>query len=217
MTLIALTGGIAAGKSTIGRRLEALGAVRIDADQLAREAVAQGSSGLARIVAEFGESMVAADGSLDRAKLGAHVFGDQDRLSALNAIVHPEVRDLAGKRIAEARAADPDAVIAYEIPLLVETGALPPEGGAWDLIVVAEADARTRAERLVELRGMDRTEAERRIGSQASDEDRRSIADIVIDTSATESETVAQTDRLWDRIRGMHEGSRTAGTEPSRQ
>lgn len=200
MILIALTGGIAAGKSTVGRRFEELGAVRIDADVLAREAVEPGTGALERIVAEFGSAMLTPDGALDRARLGAHVFGDPDRLAALNAIVHPAVRDLAARRIAEARAADPDAVVVYEIPLLVETGARPPTGPDWDLVVVVDADAGTRIDRLVRLRGLEREEAERRVASQASDAERRAVADEIIDTSGTEAETLAQVDRLWERL-----------------
>ncbi|MEJ6489310.1 dephospho-CoA kinase [Leucobacter sp. USCH14] len=197
MRLIGLTGGIAAGKSTIGRRLAGHGAIRIDADELAREAVAPGSPGLARVRERFGAGLMREDGALDRAALGAIVFGDAAALEDLNAIVHPEVRRLFRERVELARADDPDAVVVYEVPLLVETDA---RDEPWDLIVVAEADAETRVSRMTSLRGMTPEDARQRISRQGSDAQRRAVADIVIDTSGSEAETLAQTDRLWERL-----------------
>lgn len=197
MQLIALTGGIASGKSTIGKRLEALGAVRIDADVLAREAVATGSPGLARIVERFGAGVLQPDGALDRAALGAKVFGDEHALHDLNGIVHPEVRRLAEAHIESAREADPDGVVVYEIPLFVETGG---GIGSWDLVVVADAPAETRVERMVALRGMDENDARKRIAHQASDAERRAVADVIIDTSGDEAHTLEQVDALWERL-----------------
>jgi dephospho-CoA kinase len=190
MKLIALTGGIASGKSTIGRRLAELGAVRIDADQLAREAVAPGAPGLERVAERFGE--------LNRAALGGIVFGDPEALAALNGIVHPEVRRIADERIAAAEADDPEAVVVYEIPLLVETGAV--RDSDWDLVLVADAPAAQRIARMVELRGMSEADARARIAHQASDEDRRAVADRIIDTSGSEAETLAQVDALWSDL-----------------
>lgn len=200
MTVIALTGGIASGKSTIGRRLAELGAVRIDADELAREAVAPGSPGLTRVVQRFGSDMIGANGELDRAALGAVVFSDPVALAELNAIVHPEVRRIAADRIAAAEAANPDAVVVYEIPLLVETGSA--RDGDWDLVLVADAPAEQRIARMVELRGMSAAEARARIAHQASDSERLAVADAVIDTSRSEAETLAQVDALWAELRG---------------
>ena len=196
MQTIVLTGGIASGKSTIGRRLEALGATRIDADQLAREAVEPGSPGLAGVVARFGEGILLPDGTLDRAALGAIVFADPAALAELNGIVHPEIARLYEARLAAVRASEPDGIVVYEVPLLVEGGKT--EG--WDLIVVADAPAETRVARMVTLRGMDEGEARRRIANQASDEERLAVADVVIDTSGTEAETLEQVDRLWERL-----------------
>lgn len=201
MQLIALTGGIASGKSTIGRRLAALGAVRIDADQLARDAVAPGSPGLARVVEQFGDAILLDDGTLNRAELGARVFGDDVARASLNAIVHPEVRRLAALAIEQAKLTDPDAIVVYEIPLLVETGG----GGEWDTVVVADAPAELRVSRMIELRGMTETDARMRISSQASDSERRAVADVIIDTSGTEAETIQQVDALWKRLREHRE------------
>lgn len=198
MKLVALSGGIASGKSTIARRLSELGAVHIDADALAREAVAPGSPGLQAIRERFGDSVIAADGSLDRPALGQLVFSDPDRLAALNGIVHPEVRRLAQERLDEIERADPRAVVIYDVPLLVEAGVDLP----WDLVVIAEAPAEVRRQRMVELRGMSPEEAERRIANQASDEERRAVADVVVDTGGSIERTLEQADALWERLAG---------------
>lgn len=197
MPLVALTGGIASGKSTIARRLAEHGAVIVDADAIVRDVQQPGSPVLDAIAAEFGADVIAPDGSLERAALGARVFGDRDALARLNALVHPAVRVESARRFAQTFAADPDAVVVYDVPLLVEARADDP----WDLIVVADAPAEVRAARLVQLRGLSEAEASARIASQVSDERRRAIADVVIDTSGTLGQTVARTDELWDRLR----------------
>lgn len=203
MQLLALTGGIASGKSTVGRRLAELGAVRIDADELARDAVAPGSPGLDRVVARFGAHLLGEGAGLDRAALGEIVFRDATALADLNAIVHPEVRRLGQERVAAAAASDPDAVVVYEIPLLVETGGHTGASGFdWDMIVVADAPEDTRVSRMVNLRGMDEGEARRRIANQATDAERRAVADVIIDTSGAESHTLEQVDALWGRLTG---------------
>lgn len=196
MPLIALTGGIASGKSTIARRLAERGAVIVDADAIVREVQQPGSPIVHAIAREFGDHLVGPDGALDRPALGAAVFGDASALARLNAIVHPAVRAESARRIARAQAADAGAVVVYDVPLLVEARADDP----WDLIVVADAPAELRARRLVELRGLTEPDAAARIASQVSDEARRAIADVVIDTSGALAETVAQTDALWERL-----------------
>lgn len=202
MDVVGLTGGIAAGKSTVARRLAELGAVVIDADRLAREAVQPGSPGLAAVEARFGDAVLSDDGSLDRAALGRIVFADDEARRALNGIVHPEVRRRYAAAVADARANDPDAVIVYDVPLLAEARAADEFG----TIVVVDAPAETRIARLVELRGMDRQEAENRVGSQISDADRRAMADVVIDSSGTVEQTLAQTDALWRRLVAERDG-----------
>jgi dephospho-CoA kinase len=196
MPLIALTGGIASGKSTIARRLAEHGAVVVDADQIVRDVQSPGSPVLARIAETFGSAVIAADGSLDRAALGAKVFGDPDLLAQLNAIVHPAVRAESQRRFDAAVAADPDAVVVYDVPLLVEARVDDP----WDVIVVAHAPAAVRHRRLVELRGMDERAAQERIDAQVSDDRRLAIADVVIDTSGTIDRTREQTDALWEQL-----------------
>ena len=137
MPLVALTGGIASGKSTIARRLAEHGAVVVDADQVVRDVQQPGSPVLEAIAAAFGDEMLHADGSLDRARLGSRVFGDPDAVQRLNAIVHPAVGVESRRQFEEGLAADPDAVVVYDVPLLAEARLSDP----WDLIVVARCSA----------------------------------------------------------------------------
>ncbi|MFJ6652587.1 dephospho-CoA kinase [Microbacterium sp. NPDC091313] len=196
MPLIALTGGIASGKSTIASRLAAHGAVVVDADQIVRDVQAPGSAVLADIARTFGDDVIRADGALDRAALGALVFGDPERLARLNAIVHPAVRAESARRFAEAHRTDPDAVVVYDVPLLAEARAHDP----WQLVVVAHAPADVRVQRLIEHRGMTDADARARIASQVSDEERLRLADAVIETAGTMEQTLARTDELWERL-----------------
>jgi dephospho-CoA kinase len=196
MPLVALTGGIASGKSTIARRLAEHGAVVVDADLLVREVQQPGSPVLEAIAAEFGGAMLGPDGSLDRAALGGVVFGDGAAIARLNAIVHPAVRAESARRFAEAFAADPAAVVVYDVPLLVEARVSDP----WELVVVAHAPAEVRRRRLVELRGLSEQEATARLASQVPDESRLAIADVVIDTAGTLDETLRQVDDLWEGL-----------------
>lgn len=193
MPLVALTGGIASGKSTIARRLAEHGAVVVDADQLVRDVQQPGSPVLAAISAEFGERMLRPDGSLDRAALGLRVFGDAAAVARLNAIVHPAVRAESARWFAEAFEADPGAVVVYDVPLLVEARVDDP----WELVIVAHAPADVRRRRLVELRGMTETDAAARIAAQVSDDARLAVADVVIDTTGTIDDTLRQVDELW--------------------
>jgi dephospho-CoA kinase len=196
MPLVALTGGIASGKSTIARRLADHGAVIVDADQIVRDVQQPGSPVLASIAAEFGAAMIQSDGSLDRAALAGAVFGDPAAVTRLNAIVHPAVRAESARRFAVALAADPQAVVVYDVPLLVEARVDDP----WELIIVAHAPAAVRLRRLVELRGMSEADAAARIASQVPDEARLAIADEVIDTTGSLADTERQVDDLWEGL-----------------
>jgi dephospho-CoA kinase len=190
---IGLTGGIGSGKSTVSRLLEQRGAVIVDADAIAREVVAPGTPGLAAVVEAFGDGVVAPDGSLDRPALAAVVFADPDARKRLDAIVHPLVR----ARATEVAAAAPaDAVVVNDVPLLVETG----QAGSYDLVLVVEADPATWVARLVQ-RGLTAEDARARMAAQATDEQRRAVADVVLDNSGTPEELEAQVDRFWaDRV-----------------
>lgn len=196
MVLVALTGGIASGKSTVAARLAEHGAVVVDADQVAREVVEAGEPALDRIAETFGRGVLAADGSLDRAALGAVIFGDPEKRRQLNAITHPAVLERSQAKFASAFAADPDAVVVYDIPLLVEAG----RAEEFDLVVVVHAPAETRIGRMVEHRGLTREEAIHRINSQATDAERLAIADVVIDADGAIEDTLRQADELWTRL-----------------
>jgi dephospho-CoA kinase len=193
---IGLTGGIGSGKSTAAARFAELGALVIDADVLAREAVEPGTDGLAAVVAEFGEQVLDADGRLDRRALARLVFGDEAARGRLNAIVHPRVRARAVELIA---AAPPGTVVVQDVPLLVETE----QAGAYDLVVVVEAPEELRVRRLAADRGMSAEEVRARMASQATDEQRRAVADVVLVNDGTPDDLRAEVDALWaDRIAG---------------
>jgi dephospho-CoA kinase len=194
--LIALTGGIASGKTTIATRLGELGAVVVDADRLAREVVEPGEPALASIRAAFGEEVLQEDGSLDRAALGRIVFADPEQRHVLNGIVHPAVLHRSQAAFARALAEDRRAVVIYDVPLIDARGV-----GEFDRVVVADAPAAVRIERLVRLRGMSEEDARARVDAQLSDEERRALATDVIDTSDSVGRTLAQTDALWTRLR----------------
>jgi dephospho-CoA kinase len=194
--LIGLTGGIASGKSTVARRLYEHGAVHIDADQLARRVVEPGRPALQAVVEAFGPDVLRADGTLDRPRLGEIVFHDDAARATLNGIVHPAVRELSKRLIADAEREDPDAVVVYDVPLLVEASVDVP----FDLIVVTSAGRKQQVKRLVEERGMDPIHAEARVDSQVGDDERRKVADVVIDTSGSLGHTMSQTDALWARV-----------------
>ncbi|SFL17556.1 dephospho-CoA kinase [Geodermatophilus ruber] len=189
MLRIGLTGGIGSGKSTVAGLLAARGARIIDADRIAREVVEPGTPGLAAVVAEFGPDVLTAEGALDRPALAAVVFADPEARRRLDGIVHPLVRQRALELIAEAPA---EAVVVQDVPLLVETG----QAASYDLVLVVEADLGTRIERLV-LRGLAEQDARARIAAQATDEQRRAVAHVVLDNSGTPEELAEQVDRFW--------------------
>ena len=193
MPLIALTGGIASGKSTIARRLADHGAVIVDADGVVRDLQQPGQTVFDEIVRAFGSDIVAGDGSLDRAALGAVVFADAAKRAQLEAIVHPAVKSESQRRF---RAAGPEAVVVYDVPLLAEARGT----GEWDAVVVAHAPAEMRIQRMIDERDMTREDATARVASQASDDERLAVADVVIDTSGTMADTLRQADELWSRF-----------------
>jgi dephospho-CoA kinase len=189
MVRIGLTGGIGAGKSTVSATFSECGGIIVDGDVIAREVVERGTEGLAQLVDTFGKDILLPDGSLNRPALAAKAFVDDEQRAKLNGIVHP----LVGKRRMEiiAAVAD-DAVVVEDIPLLVETGMAP----AFPLVVVVHADEQTRVERLIK-RGMDESDARARIKAQASEEQRRAIADVLLDNSGAQAELVEKARDLW--------------------
>ncbi|MGY1842887.1 dephospho-CoA kinase [Modestobacter sp. SYSU DS0875] len=189
MLRIGLTGGIGSGKSTVAALLAERGARVVDADRLAREAVAPGTAGLAEVVAAFGDGVLAADGSLDRPALAAIVFSDPAARARLDGIVHPRVRSRAAELVAAAPA---DAVVVQDVPLLVETG----QAGSYDLVLVVEAPLETRVSRLVG-RGLGEDDARARVASQATDEQRRAVADVVLVNDGDRAALADQVARFW--------------------
>jgi dephospho-CoA kinase len=186
---IGLTGGIGSGKSTVAALLAQHGARVVDADRIAREVVEPGTPGLAAVVAEFGDGVLTLEGALDRPALAGLVFGDPAARARLDAVVHPLVRARAAELVA---AAPGDAVVVQDVPLLVETG----QAGSFDLVLVVEADVDTRVARLVE-RGLAAEDARARIASQATDEQRRAVADVVLRNDGDRADLAAQVERFW--------------------
>ncbi len=201
MLKVGLTGGIGAGKSEVSRLLASYGAVLIDADKIAREAVEPGTPGLAAVVEAFGPEILTPEGTLDRQKLGSIVFADADRLATLNAIVHP----LVGARSQELeKAAGQDAVVIHDVPLLTENTLAP----LYDLVIVVDASPETQLERLVTRRGMAESEARARMAAQATREQRRAIADLVIDNDGPLEQLEPQVRKVWAEL------TRRAAGEP---
>jgi dephospho-CoA kinase len=192
MVRVALTGGIASGKSMVADVLAARGAIIIDADVLAREVVEPGTPALAAIIDRFGEQVVA-EGRLDRARLAQIVFADSLARRDLERIVHPAVRARAAELEQAAGAA---AIVVHVIPLLVETG----QQGDFDLVVTVDVDHETQIQRLAARNGFTRAEAESRIAAQASREDRRIAADFVVDNTGTVTRLREQIDVLWAEL-----------------
>jgi dephospho-CoA kinase len=189
MVIVGLTGGIGAGKSTVANMFAQLGALVVDADQLARAAIEPGSSGFDEVVATFGEKVLR-DGEINRAKLGEIVFKDAQQRKKLEAIIHPRVQEALAQKI---KTLNPGDVLVYEIPLLVETGA----ADKFDYIITVEADIENRLDRLFE-RGMDEDEAERRIAAQASQAEREAVADRVIINDGDRADLFAECARIWE-------------------
>ncbi len=191
---VGLTGGIGSGKSAVADLLAGNGAVVIDADQLARAAVAPGTPGLAAVVAGFGEGVLTPNGELDRAALGEIVFADAAARARLNAIVHPEVRRLAA---AQEELAPSDAVVVHVIPLLVETG----QQGAFDAVVVVDVDPAIQLDRIQRRDGLTADQARARMNAQADRATRLAAADFVIDNSGSPDDLAARVEELWALLR----------------
>jgi dephospho-CoA kinase len=190
--MVGLTGGIGSGKSAVAQRLAEHGAIIIDSDALAREVVAPGTEGLAEVVAAFGEEVLTPDGAMDRAKVAQLVFGDDEKRRRLEAIIHPRVRERSTRMVASA---PPDAVVVNDVPLLVEAGL----ASSFDLVIVVMASEEIRVARLVQTRGMAEDEARARMAKQATDEQRRSVADVEIVNEGTLEELLTAVDATWEQ------------------
>lgn len=207
MRRVVVTGGIGSGKSAVSRLFEELGAVLIDADALAREVVAAGTTGLEEIVRTFGPDLVGPDGELDRPAMGRRVFDDPTARTQLEAIIHPRVRKRSDE--IEASVAG-DAVVVHDIPLLVETG----QAGRFDVVVVVDVPEEVQVERLMRDRGMSEQEARSRIRAQASREQRLAVADHVIDNTGAREDLRPQVARVLEQLLA---GAPVRRPEPSRR
>ena len=194
MRIIALTGGIGAGKSLVAQYFSELGARVVDADQLSRVAIERGSEGFDEVLLRFGESILR-DGDIDRKALAEIVFADPSARADLEAIIHPRVRELFSDVVADLA---PDETLIYEIPLLVESKA----AANFDLVITVEADLEIRKERL-RKRGMFISEIERRIAAQASREEREAQADHVITNDGDEDALLRSVENLWEDLLGQ--------------
>lgn len=183
--------------------LVAHGAVLVDADQIAREVVAPGSAAHSKIVESFGREVVAADGTIDRPKLGAIVFNDKAKLALLNEITHPEVMRRITERLDELKGTD--HIVIVDVPLLAEVGA----GSMFDLIVVVTSSQDAQVERMRRMRGMEESDARARIASQASTRDRSAIADIVVTNDGTVEQLSSEVHRVWEMLQAKRGGRTT--------
>jgi dephospho-CoA kinase len=191
MLVVGLTGGIGAGKSMVSQFFAELGALVIDADQLARMAIERGSDGFAEVLLRFGDEVVT-NGDIDRKKLADIIFHDPEARRDLEAIIHPRVQAIFAEAIADL---DQEDILIYEIPLLVETGA----AEKFDYIITVESDLELRKERLLK-RGLYISQIEKRIAAQASPESREAAADVVIFNNSDEDSLLRQVENLWESV-----------------
>lgn len=193
MLIAGLTGGIATGKSTVSRMFAALGAHVVDADAVAREVVEPGTPALEDVVRTFGREILLPDGRLDRAKLGAMVFGKPEELAKLNAIVHPRVRERMAERTRELLSRDPGAIVLWDVPLLIEGGMV-----KWvDVCILVYVPEEVQLARLMQRDGLSREDALKRIRSQMPIEEKRRYADYIIDNSGNIEMTRKQVESVW--------------------
>ena len=191
MLVVGLTGGIGAGKSTVAQYFAELGALVIDADQLARMAIERGTDGFADVMLRFGDDIIV-NGDIDRKKLAEIVFSDPQARKDLEAIIHPRVQALFAQAVADLDAGD---ILIYEIPLLVETGA----AAKFDYIITVESDLELRKARLLK-KGLYISQIEKRIASQASPQEREAVADTVIRNDSDEDSLLRQVENLWEGV-----------------
>ncbi|KRB75891.1 dephospho-CoA kinase [Nocardioides sp. Root190] len=190
---VGLTGGIASGKSTVSTLLRELGAVVIDADQLAREVVAKGTPGLAAVVEAFGPELLTPEGDLDRPKMGAIVFNDEAKRRTLEGIVHP----LVFERYAALEASAPaDAIVVHDIPLLVESG----QAAGFDAVIVVDAPEELQIERMVRDRGWTEEDARSRIAAQATREQRRAVATHLVENTGTREDLRQRVTEVFEAL-----------------
>ncbi|MEY3128953.1 MAG: hypothetical protein RL405_273 [Actinomycetota bacterium] len=201
MFLIGLTGGIAAGKSTVAKRWVEHGAIEIDADSLARDVVQPGSDGLRQVVQAFGESIIEDSGELNRKALAKLIFESDEKRLLLNSILHPLIRQLAAEQL---KKFDDDAIVIYNVPLLVEAEV----DHDFNLVVTVEAPEDEQVKRLVQTRGLSEPEAKRRIAAQAQPIERAARADRILNSNQEINLLLRDADNLWREIVTLAKSSR---------
>ena len=204
MLLVGLTGGIGAGKSTVADLLAERGAVIVDADEVARAVVEPGQPALAKLVDRFGTGILDTDGRLDRAALAKLAFVDDESRRDLEAITHPAINEEFGRRVADAPG---DSIVVLDVPLLAESEQA--RKRPYQTVIVVEAPREVRLARL-EARGVDRPDAEARMGAQVDDEERRKLATYVVDNSGDRASLERQIDQIWADLQRRHQ-LQTAG------
>ncbi|AEI39868.1 dephospho-CoA kinase [Paenibacillus mucilaginosus] len=195
---IGLTGGIACGKSTVADMLVRRGALLVDADRIAREVVMPGTPVLAQVIARFGEDLLLPDGSLHRKKLGERVFGNPEALKDLEGLLHPPIRAAMRERMRTLEAQHPDKLVVVDVPLLYESGLQE----QYEQVMVVYVPRAVQLQRLMKRDGIDEEAAVRRLQAQWDIEEKRRLADVLIDNSGTLEETELQVQRFWDE-RGL--------------
>ncbi|MGY4721238.1 dephospho-CoA kinase [Naumannella huperziae] len=193
MLRVALTGGLASGKTSVADRWAEHGAVLIDSDLLAREVVGPGTPGLASVLERFGDQVRAADGGVDRKALGAVVFADPEARKDLERLLHPLIRARAAEL---ERAAPPDAIVVHVIPLLVETG----RAEGFDLVVVVDLPTEVQLRRAMARDGSSAEQARARIAAQAGRTERLAVADLVVDNAGDRDQLLVEADRVWQEL-----------------
>jgi dephospho-CoA kinase len=201
MYLIGLTGGIAAGKSTVAKRWVEHGAIEIDADQVAREVVEPGTVGLNSIVEHFGADVLTASGDLDRKALARQIFSDSGKRELLNSMLHPLIRERTKLQLAEL---PNDSIVVYNVPLLVEASVDHP----FDLVVTVEAPEEEQIRRLVQTRGLTESEARNRIVAQAKPVERAARADRILNSNQDINLLLRDADALWKEILALSTSKR---------
>ena len=197
MLIVALTGGIGSGKSTVGELFAHLGALIVDSDQLARDVLIRGSEGFDQVVAEFGDQIVK-NGDIDRGLLGDIVFKDREKLSKLESITHPLIRKAFKDFVDQAPA---DSIIINQIPLLVESKS----NYTFDAVITVSVPEEIRKQRLIK-RGLSEAEIDRRIAAQTSDSEREAISDFVIQNAGSSDELTSAVEKIWTKLQIINKG-----------
>jgi dephospho-CoA kinase len=198
MLIVGVTGGMGAGKSTVAEFLSTLGAEVIDVDALGRQIIEPGGTAVSSVVARFGDSVSGSDGGIDRAALASIVFDNEEQLTALEEISHPAINELLDRRVEAIR--EPNAIVVYDMAVLVESRLGYANTHPYEVVVVVEAPVPDRLNRLETHRGVSPEDALARIESQASDEERRSVAQFVIANGGDLVSLAAAVDELWNEL-----------------